>query len=88
MYQGGFVWDLIDQGLMTKDIYGKDYLVFGGDFGDRPTDYNFCMNGIVYADRKESPKMQEVKFNYQNIKIDVNFNSVRIKNDNLFINLD
>ncbi|MBM6817733.1 DUF4981 domain-containing protein, partial [Clostridium saudiense] len=53
-----------------------------------PTDYNFCMNGIIYADRKESPKMQEVKFNYQNIKIDVNFNSVKIKNDNLFINLD
>lgn len=46
------------------------------------------MNGIIYADRKESPKMQEVKFNYQNIKIDVNFNSVKIKNDNLFINLD
>lgn len=88
MYQGGFIWDFIDQGLMTKDIYGKDYLAFGGDFGDRPTDYNFCMNGIIYADRKESPKMQEVKFNYQNIKIDVNFNSVKIKNDNLFINLD
>ncbi|MBS4955851.1 MAG: DUF4981 domain-containing protein [Clostridium sp.] len=88
MYQGGFIWDFIDQGLMTKDIYGKDYLAYGGDFGDRPTDYNFCMNGIIYAERKESPKMQEVKFNYQNIKIDVNFNSVRIKNDNLFINLD
>lgn len=88
MYQGGFIWDFIDQGLMTKDIYGKDYLAFGGDFGDRPTDYNFCMNGIIYADRKESPKMQEVKFNYQNIKIDVNFNSVKIKNNNLFINLD
>lgn len=88
MYQGGFIWDFIDQGLMTKDIYGKDYLAFGGDFGDRPTDYNFCMNGIIYADRKESPKMQEVKFNYQNIKIDVNFNSVKIRNDNLFINLD
>ncbi|MBM6820952.1 beta-galactosidase, partial [Clostridium saudiense] len=37
MYQGGFIWDFIDQGLMTKDIYGKDYLAFGGDFGDRPT---------------------------------------------------
>ena len=43
MYQGGFIWDFIDQGLMNKDIYGKDYLAYGGDFGDRPTDYNFCM---------------------------------------------
>lgn len=88
MYQGGFIWDFIDQGLMTKDIYGEDYIAFGGDFDDRPTDYNFCVNGIVYADRKESPKMQEVKFNYQNIKIDVNFNKAIIKNDNLFINLN
>ena len=88
MYQGGFIWDFIDQGLMTKDTYGKDYIAFGGDFGDRPTDYNFCVNGIIYADRKESPKMQEVKYNYQNAKIDVNFNKVRIKNNNLFINLN
>ena len=71
LYQGGFIWDFIDQGLMTKDINGKNYLAFGGDFGDRPTDYNFCVNGIIYADRKESPKMQEVKFNYQNIRINV-----------------
>ena len=88
LYQGGFIWDYIDQGLMTKDIYGKDYLAFGGDFGDRPTDYNFCTNGIIYANRKESPKMQEVKFNYQNIRININFNKVSIKNNNLFINLD
>lgn len=86
MYQGGFIWDYIDQGLMAKDIYGKDYLAFGGDFADRPTDYNFCVNGIVYADRKESPKMQEVKFNYRNINVEVKKDSAIITNSNLFIN--
>ncbi|MEN8078336.1 glycoside hydrolase family 2 TIM barrel-domain containing protein [Clostridioides difficile] len=88
MYQGGFIWDFIDQGLMTKDTYGKDYIAFGGDFGDRPTDYNFCVNGIIYADRKESPKVQEVKYNYQNVEINVDFNKVILKNNNLFINLN
>lgn len=88
MYQGGFIWDYIDQGLMTKDIYGNNYLAYGGDFGDRPTDYNFCFNGIVYADRKESPKVQEVKYCYQPIKLDVSENKVKIKNKNLFINLN
>ena len=88
MYQGGFIWDFIDQGIMTKDIYGKEYIAFGGDFDDRPTDYNFCVNGIIFADRKESPKVQEIKYNYQNIKININDNNVEIKNENLFINLD
>lgn len=85
MYQGGFIWDYIDQGLMTKDIYGKDYLAVGGDFGDRPTDYNFCVNGIVYADRKETPKMQEVKFNYRSIDLNVSKDCALISNRNLFI---
>ena len=88
LYQGGFIWDYIDQGLMTKDIYGNEYLAYGGTFEDRPTDSNFCYNGIVYADREESPKMQEVKYNYQNIKIDINKEIVKIRNDNLFINLN
>lgn len=85
MYQGGFIWDYIDQGLLTRDIHGKEYIAFGGDFGDRPTDHNFCVNGIVYANRKPSPKMQEVKYNYQNFKIKVESNKAIIKNDNLFI---
>lgn len=88
LYQGGFIWDYIDQGLISKDIYGNEYLAYGGTFEDRPTDANFCYNGIVYADRKESPKMQEVKYNYQNIKLDVNKDIVNIKNCNLFINLN
>jgi len=86
MYQGGFIWDFIDQGLIKKDIFGRDFMAFGGDFGDRPADYNFCGNGIVYADRKPSPKMQEVKYLYQNFKIMPDETGVTIKNENLFIN--
>ncbi len=68
LYQGGFIWDYIDQSITTKDRYGKEYQAYGGDFGDRPTDYNFSGNGIVYGgDRRPSPKMQSVKFNYQAI---------------------
>ncbi|MGL5761264.1 MAG: glycoside hydrolase family 2 TIM barrel-domain containing protein, partial [Cetobacterium sp.] len=71
MYQGGFIWDYIDQSLMKKDPFGKEYLAFGGDFGDRPTDYNFCVNGIVYGDRKPSPKVQEIKQLFSDYKINV-----------------
>ncbi|MHA6482057.1 beta-galactosidase, LacZ type [Paenibacillus sp. strain BS8-2] len=84
MYQGGFIWDYIDQSVYKKDRYGKEFLAYGGDFGDRPTDYGFCTNGIVYADRKESPKMQEVKFLYQNLKLVVDRDGVTIRNENLF----
>lgn len=85
MYQGGFIWDYIDQSLIKEDRYGKEFLAYGGDFEDRPTDYGFCTNGIVYANREVSPKMQEVKFLYQNVKLDVNQSGVLITNDNLFI---
>ncbi|WP_054027772.1 glycoside hydrolase family 2 TIM barrel-domain containing protein [Bacillus sp. FJAT-28004] len=88
MYQGGFIWDYIDQVIVKKDRYGKEFLAFGGDFDDRATDYNFCTNGIVYADRKESPKMQEVKFLYQNIKLIPDRQGVKIINENLFEGTD
>lgn len=84
MYQGGFIWDYIDQVIVKKDRYGKEFLAYGGDFDDRATDYNFCTNGIVYADRKESPKMQEVKFLYQNIKLLPDRQGVKVINENLF----
>ncbi|MFC0300544.1 glycoside hydrolase family 2 TIM barrel-domain containing protein [Virgibacillus soli] len=84
MYQGGFIWDFIDQGLIKKDRYGKEYLAFGGDYGDRPTDYNFCVNGIIEANRKLSPKTQEIRFLYQDIKLEPNRNGVKIINQRLF----
>lgn len=86
MYQGGFIWDFIDQGIVKQDRYGKDFIAFGGDYGDQPTDYNFCINGIIDADRKLSPKMQEVKYVFQNIKLTPDKTGVHITNDNLFVN--
>lgn len=88
MYQGGFIWDYGDQALYRKKQNGEEVLSYGGDFTDRPTDYNFSGNGLVFADRKVSPKAQEVKYLYQNIKLDVDRNGVNIKNENLFINTD
>lgn len=87
-YQGGFIWDYIDQVIRRKDRFGKDDMAYGGDFDDRPSDYDFCGNGIVYGDREPSPKMQEVKYNYQNIRIECDRTGVLIKNRNLFINTD
>lgn len=84
MYQGGFIWDYIDQGLIKKDRYGKEYIAFGGDYGDQPTDYNFCINGIVFADRTLSPKMQEIRYLYQSIELVPDRNGVKIVNDQLF----
>ena len=84
-YQGGFIWDYIDQSLTKKDRYGKEFQAYGGDFLERPTDYNFSGNGICYAkDRAESPKMQEVKFNYQNISVAFADDTFTVKNKNLF----
>ena len=88
-YQGGFIWDYIDQSIYKKDRYGKWFLTYGGDFGDRPTDGDFSGNGICYGgEREASPKMQEVKFNYQNITAEVTAESVTVKNKNLFVNTD
>ena len=88
-YQGGFIWDYIDQSIYKKDRYGKEFQAYGGDFGERPTDYNFSGNGIAYGgNRDASPKMQEVKFNYQNITAEVSEDSVKVINKNLFVNTD
>lgn len=89
LYQGGFIWDYVDQTITKKDRYGREFQAYGGDFGERPTDYNFSANGIVYGgSRAPSPKMQEVKFNYQNITAEVSKDKVLVKNKNLFVNTD
>ena len=89
-YQGGFIWDYIDQSILKKDRYGKDFQAYGGDFLERPSDYNFSGNGICYGgDRDPSPKMQEVKFNYQNISILFEKEGkFTVVNKNLFANTD
>lgn len=89
LFQGGFIWDYIDQSIYHKDRYGKEVLGYGGDFDDRPCDYNFSGNGIAYGgERMPSPKMQEVKFNYQNISIQMQDDQFTVINKNLFTNTD
>ena len=89
LYQGGFIWDYIDQAIIKKDRFGNDLAGYGGDFDDRPNDGNFSGNGIVYGDTREpSPKMQEVRFCYQNIDIDIHEGMMTIRNNNLFTNTD
>ena len=63
-YQGGFIWDYMDQALWHKDAAGRTALGYGGDFGERQTDYAFSGNGIVFADGREKPAMQEVRYWY------------------------
>ena len=63
-YQGGFIWDYMDQAIWHTDVMGRKVLGYGGDFGERTTDYNFSGNGIVYADGAEKPAMQDVRYWY------------------------
>ena len=79
-YQGGFIWDYIDQSL-----YKDGVLVYGGDFDDRASDYGFCTNGIVYADRTYSPKVSEAKRLYSNIRMSLENGVLTVENRNLFV---
>ncbi len=68
--QGGCIWDWVDQGLRKIDEKsGKEFWAYGGDYGDKPNDKNFCCNGLVQPDRKPNPHLMEVKKVYQNIKV-------------------
>lgn len=84
-YQGGFIWDYIDQAVVHVNEQGEEYLSYGGDHDERATDYEFCTNGLVYADRTVSPKAQEVKAWFSNVKIFPDTRGVAVKNENLFI---
>ncbi|MEC9456611.1 MAG: glycoside hydrolase family 2 TIM barrel-domain containing protein, partial [Candidatus Neomarinimicrobiota bacterium] len=66
--QGAFIWDWVDQGLLREDEHGS-YYVYGGDFGEKLHDGNFCINGVVSPDRQPHPGLYEVKHHLQNIKV-------------------
>ncbi|MDR1492649.1 MAG: DUF4981 domain-containing protein [Planctomycetaceae bacterium] len=107
--QGGFIWDWVDQGLLTdvpQNAVSKSpragfslkqsnnnstrYFAFGGDFGPPgvPSDQNFCMNGLINADRTPHPGLTEVKKVYQHIKIEkINDSTIRVKNGFFFKDL-
>ncbi|WP_145595419.1 beta-galactosidase [Yersinia aleksiciae] len=59
--QGGFVWDWVDQSLTRHDEHGQPYWAYGGDFGDKPNDRQFCMNGLVFPDRSPHPSLYEAQ---------------------------
>lgn len=87
-YQGGFIWDFIDQALAVTAPNGNPRLAWGGDFGERPTDREFCGNGLVFADRTLTPRLQEVKYLYQGARILPDATGVTLINDLLFTDLD
>ena len=88
-FQGGFVWDFMDQALWKTDARGK-WLAYGGDFGDRPNDDNFCCNGFFDALRNPHPGAYEIKHAYQGINcesFDFETGRVKVRNDFLFRSL-
>ena len=92
-YQGGFIWDFVDQALRDKSpITGKEIFTYGGDYGRYPaSDYNFNCNGIIAPDRRLNPHAYEVQYYYQNVWIgDKGFKDGRIEiyNENFFKTLD
>ncbi|MDH5405692.1 MAG: DUF4981 domain-containing protein [Candidatus Aminicenantes bacterium] len=90
--QGGFIWDWVDQGLLKKTEGGEEFWAYGGDFGPEgtPSDGNFCINGLVFPDRKPHPSLWEVKKVYQYIKVkpvDLKTGKIEISNKYDFNNL-
>ncbi|MFC1725919.1 glycoside hydrolase family 2 TIM barrel-domain containing protein [candidate division KSB1 bacterium] len=91
LLQGGCIWDWVDQGILKKTEDGVEYYGYGGDFGDKENDGNFCCNGLVYPDHSVTPKLLEVKKVYQNISVeleDVLNGLVKIRNKFFFTNLN
>ena len=91
-FQGGFIWDFVDQGLRVKNKQGKTIYAYGGDFGRYPTsDHNFNNNGIVNPDRKPNSHANEVRYYYQNIWAtakDLKAGEVEVYNENFFKSID
>lgn len=87
-YQGGFIWDFVDQSLRKKNCFGEEYQAYGGDFDERPTDYAFSGDGLLTGEHQPYAKLHEVKYCYQGIQIEVARDMIRIRNHNLFTSTD
>lgn len=88
--QGGFIWEWLDHGIRQKDANGREYWVYGGDFGDKPTDANFVCDGLVWPDRTPHPAMWECKKLQQPVcvdAIDLEVGRIRIRNKQIFTTL-
>ena len=91
--QGGFIWDWVDQGLLTTNEQGESFWAYGGDFGPEnvPSDGNFCLNGLVQPDRTPNPHLKEVKKVYQYIgfkPVQLSKGEIAIENKYAFMNLN
>ena len=83
-FQGGFVWDMIDQGLRARAPTGEEYFAYGGDFSDWPNDGNFCADGLWFASRAESPKVQELRHCYRDFDVVPSRYDIQIANNSLY----
>ena len=93
VYQGGYIWDFVDQGMRDKSkVTGKEIFTFGGDYGRYPaSDYNFNCNGIIAPDRRLNPHAYEVRYYYQNVWAsdkELKEGKVEIYNENFFKTID
>lgn len=84
LFQGGFIWDFADQALRLTDRHGQEFFGYGGDFGDAPNDAEFSGNGIFFADRTPTPKLQEVAFLYQPVVARISDQTIEVENRQLF----
>lgn len=80
LFQGGFIWDFADQAIALTDRYGEEYFGYGGDFGDAPNDGEFCGNGIFFTDHTPTPKLQEVAYVYQGLRIRIDDDAMTVHN--------
>ena len=92
-YQGGYIWDFVDQGLRDKSpVTGKEIFTYGGDYGRYPaSDYNFNCNGIIAPNRRLNPHAYEIQYYLQNVWIknfDAANGAISIYNENFFKNID
>ncbi|VCV93361.1 glycoside hydrolase family 2 TIM barrel-domain containing protein [Klebsiella pneumoniae] len=86
--QGGFVWDWVDQSLIKYDENGNPWSAYGGDFGDTPNDRQFCMNGLVFADRTPHPALTEAKHQQQFFQFSLSGRTIEVTSEYLFRHSD
>ena len=91
--QGGFIWDWVDQGLEKTDAHGTKYWAYGGDFGDKINDRQFCVNGLLFPDRSAHPALEEAKYCQRFITAKLlaqtaNHIQLKVTNEHLFRPLD
>lgn len=86
--QGGFVWDWVDQSLIKYDENGNPWSAYGGDFGDTPNDRQFCMNGLVFADRTPHPALTEAKHQQQFFQFRLSGRTIEVTSEYLFRHSD